>query len=1078
MSNRLPRRTLVRVPPGLRERTDTAVLVRRTAFEAPVLDVAAPSAVQSSELRVPLPPDGPLVIEQLDGKVLLRLDGIERGPFLLDLDRPGISVFEFPDDGEYSLAGPGRSGRATVDRSALLLRIRGLQRAAAIARRLRRIASARGRALITGFSPVPLPATTQDRRADSQTRVFRLELSDDAPLDVRRRLTRQLGLRIEDEEYLSARLRSPDAPGLLGLGRVLTLALEDEDDADRLAAVAARFGIESVRSMAHDPRLLQLALDDGSERALVVTERLQSVPGVRWIQPDLLRVVTPHAESLRRLEHLGQVGAPEAWSALEAEGRDQSTVTVAVIDSDGISTDQDDLSQVTLNGTAKVVTAWDFSSGGPAGHALTPLMVQAGGHADRCATSAVGIVGNTGETCGVAPGARLIGVRIGAVITDSEFAEILLWTAGLTDPTGPLGSPPSPAADVLSCSIGVSSAAGSFSIDSALTSIATAGRGGLGAVVVFSVGNSGPVAFDDPTSAGWRPQASHADTIAVGACVRIDRSLVPSLPDPPVPYPILGSLHPPASGWPPSPPPGNPPGSDLWSFGLSPDDPAPYSQPGDSLDLVAPSHAADLSVPTASRKMIHTVTGTNTYAEAFGGTSHATAMVAGAAALVLVADPGLRAAEVREVLRASSRTVGLGRPELAWSADPASGRHHSPYLGFGVLDVEAAVQKALDPTDQPARPRFVLRDTPRDDGSEPSAGNPAASPDLFVQQSPPPATSADHSPPVPGVDNHLHVTVHNMGDAAGTETVRVWQLPGPILEPHWPDDTVTARALGSASLTVPTGGSATATWPLVGAQVPSGFRTVQGIDVVWQPTLLAELGPGASLGRGSSLRRAGLVRERAALAQRAEAWLEAGGEAAAVRVGTRAGAGLRALHIALTPAARGLRWVMRFVEPLPQAALLQASRRLGAAVHQISDPVLGRAVRVQLPARSPRALRLPLRMLGNRRATLLVRVLDAPAAEPAALLLSQEHTSGAVRGGYRLVAKAPAGQIPLAGERVTIIEDPDDEATPEPADTEDRTCPPRWGHDGLVAPWEDGADALPPGPWAGPTAVDSTDGET
>jgi hypothetical protein len=1068
MSNRLPRRTLVRVPPALRERTDTAVLSRQVALDLPRLDVAAPSSVfQSAEVRIGLPPDGPLVIEDLQGKVVLRLEGIERGPFLLDLDRPGISVFEFPDEGEYSLAGPGRSGRATVDPSALLLRIRGRQRAAVVARRLRRLAAARGRALITGFRPVVLPAASQDRRTPSQTQVFRLELSDDAPPDVRRRLTRQLGLRLEDEEYLSARLRSPDAPALLGLGRVLTLALEDENDADRLAAVAARFGIERVRVLAHDPRLLQLSLDDGSEQALVLTERLQSVPGVRWVQPDLLRVVRPHSESLRRLEHLGQVKAPEAWAALEAEGRDPAAVTVAVIDSSGISSNQDDLSQATLNGDSKIVKAWDFASGGPAGHALTPLMVSGGEHADRCATSAVGVRGNTGETCGVAPGARLIGVRIGEVITDSELAEIMLWTAGLTDPTGPLGPPPSPAADVLSCSFGLSSTAGSFSIDSALTSIAAAGRGGLGAVVAFSVGNSGPVAFDDPTSTGWRPQACHPDTIAVGACVRIDRSLLPSLPDPPVPYPLLGSLHPPASGWPPSPPPANPPGSDLWSFGLSPDDPAPYSQPGDSLDLVAPSHAADLSVPTAARKMVHTVTGTNTYDEAFGGTSHATAMVAGAAALVLTADPGLRASEVRDILRATARTVGLGRPELAWTADPASGRHHSPYLGFGVVDVEAAVLQALDPAGQPVRPRFVLRDTPRDDGTEPSAGNPAASPDLFVQQSPPPATTTDHSPPVPGVANHLHATVHNLGDADGTETVRVWQLRGPVLEPLWPDDTTTARSLGAASLTVPAGGSATATWPLVGAQVPSGFRTIQGIDVVWQPTLLAVLG------QGSSLRSAGLVRERAALAQRAEAWIEAGAEPAAVRVGTRSGAGLRALHVSLSPAARGLRWIMRFVEPMPQAALLRASRRLGATVRQVRDPVLGRAVRVQLPARSVRPLRLPLVLLGDRRATLLVRLLDAPTAAPAALFLSQEHASGEVRGGFRLVGTAPTGQLPLSGERVTIFEDPDDKDTPEDLnrEPEDRTCPPHWGQDGPVAPWEAGAAVLPPGPWAGPSAV-------
>ena len=94
------------------------------------------------------------------------------------------------------------------------------------------------------------------------------------------------------------------------------------------------------------------------------------------------------------------------------------------------------------------------------------------------------------------------------------------------------------------------------------------------------------------------------------------------------------------------------------------------------------------------------------YTSSFNGTSSATPMVSGLAALLLEANPALGWRDVQEILAYSARHVGTdvgygisGSEEYAWTFNGANnwnggGLHFSNDYGFGLVDAKAAVRLA------------------------------------------------------------------------------------------------------------------------------------------------------------------------------------------------------------------------------------------------------------------------------------------------------------------------------------------------------------------------------------------------
>lgn len=240
------------------------------------------------------------------------------------------------------------------------------------------------------------------------------------------------------------------------------------------------------------------------------------------------------------------------------------------------------------------------------------------------------LAGGTSVT-GVAPTARLLAVRVPALTTRNG------------DPTEAAGVrwAAEHGADVICCAWGPPNPTAEtgrlpdhtrHAIDWAVSH----GRGGKGCVVLFSSGNGG----NDIESNEY---ASHPGVIAVGAC-------------------NCHGKHPHYSGW----------GDALWCV-------VPSNDPRDPIGAF---ETYDTTTPIGSFLL-----GDTFYTSDFGFTSAACAIAAGVCARILAVNPSLTWRDVRDVIARSCRKI---------DADGGSydERGHSPYYGYGCLDLPRALEIA------------------------------------------------------------------------------------------------------------------------------------------------------------------------------------------------------------------------------------------------------------------------------------------------------------------------------------------------------------------------------------------------
>jgi subtilisin family serine protease len=243
---------------------------------------------------------------------------------------------------------------------------------------------------------------------------------------------------------------------------------------------------------------------------------------------------------------------------------------------------------------------------------------------DSHGTPCAGLVAARSDgTVGVAPEARILAVKVfhADELAADEFVANAIRYAGRY-------------ADVISCSW---SGGTNPDLQTAIADVAAEGRGGRGCVLLFAAGNEEANKIPFP--------ASHPSVIAVGAST--DQ------------------------------------GERAW-----------YSNRGKELAVVAPSNGGVKGVFTTDVSLkgrgfnvgevaLGGADGIST--NDFGGTSAATPMVAGVAALVLAANKELSATAVRELLCSTASKVGTGY-------DPTG---HSRDFGFGRVDASAAVAAAV-----------------------------------------------------------------------------------------------------------------------------------------------------------------------------------------------------------------------------------------------------------------------------------------------------------------------------------------------------------------------------------------------
>ena len=363
-------------------------------------------------------------------------------------------------------------------------------------------------------------------------------------------------------------------------------------------------------------------------KALDRANLLQDSQQVEWVEPNFYqnwqRFYTPNDPRFGNLWHLNNTGQsggladadvdmPEAWDI----NRGGSPTTVVAVIDDGVQSTHPDLNIWTnpgeiagngvdddLNGWIDDINGWNFVFG-------TNQSEPVG--ADRHGTAVAGVAAaradNNLGVAGAAYNSQVMSIKMfdgNSVASNANIAAALRYAAGIkADGVGVWN-----AGDLVNNSWG--GGAESATINNALVDGTTIGRNGIGATYLFATGNNSSGTVGQPAAQA----ANIPGVIAVGATT---------------------------------------------NQGVR----SSYSQFGSPLDLVAPSNGGTLAIDTTDR------TGANGYSNedytgtggtGFGGTSSATPLAAGIAALAIaqadVVGVTIRPAELRAMMRNNTDLIG------------------------------------------------------------------------------------------------------------------------------------------------------------------------------------------------------------------------------------------------------------------------------------------------------------------------------------------------------------------------------------------------------------------------------------
>ena len=432
-----------------------------------------------------------------------------------------------------------------------------------------------------------------------------------------------------------------------GITNELVVALEDPQTLKQAETYLNEAKVQLIRPVRGLEGVYLARAESGD--AIDASARLQSLPGLRYVEPDFLRVYAPRSApndpAFDRQWHLdNQAQNPRtlAGADLRALGawettRGEASVIVAIND-DGVDLNHNDIPLMRDENDALVgVNLPD--------NLEESLNFGCCSHGTAVAGVSTAIGDNGVGTSGVCPGCTAMPVfqdffgGNGDVATAETFTiPTDLGAAVINNSWGPPDANPS-FMDEPNALEPLSSV-----IEDALTYTMTQGRDGKGTLILFAGGNGNE---DTNTDA----YVSHPLTLGIAAVN--------------------------AAGF--------------KSY---------YSDFGDGIWVAAPSNGGHL-VPGITTSDI---TGPGGYdnsdiTDSFGGTSSATPAASGVVGLILSANPDLSALQVKDILRRTSRKIDKIRGEYAPDED---GFLWSRYYGYGLVDAHAAVRAATigcDPSD-------------------------------------------------------------------------------------------------------------------------------------------------------------------------------------------------------------------------------------------------------------------------------------------------------------------------------------------------------------------------------------------
>ena len=598
---------------------------------------------------------------------------------------------------------------------------------------------------------------------------------------------------------------------------------------EEVATIVKRYNLDIIRTIPYAGNAFLLRTGTQASYAIlkICAEIVQSGI-VEYAEPNLFSTVVedqvnPTDFLCPEQWHLQLIHAADAWQALQNLNPNLTfgdpNIIIAVMDS-GVDANNPDFTGNLTNGNPKIYQLYDFFNMVANNNSL------GGSHGTCCAGVATALANNPSVIAGQNEGVvgmggncRLIGLRHSG--PETMFSDAYIWAAGFdpnsTTPSFP--NPVSPSADIITNSFGYSIGAPiSGLMQDTFDYLTTYGRNGKGVLLFFSTGNSCPPPAQDFTL--LRPWAAYEKTLAIAAStlandgvteVHADYSnfggngvvdlCAPScdvcgaVHNPPLNYGITTTT---ISGL------GNKPSHAAQQTTLTTN----VATGGTTLNVVnnagfavnqwilvdQPGQPQEESVritaiPLGGTQLVVTallhghpagtaiIGGPNNCVSNFGGTSAATPMCAGVAALMLSANPDLSWVEVRRILRETASKIDAANadPIGRWvdvngnisTAPGYLGPHYSRWYGLGRVDAEAAVQQALNLVGVNPLNNIDtwIKENSIDVGDVPCS--PPYSPDVWVRNFDPaidnPAQVTQHQSPIRGQDNWVYANVRNRG---------------------------------------------------------------------------------------------------------------------------------------------------------------------------------------------------------------------------------------------------------------------------------------------------------------------------
>jgi subtilisin family serine protease len=431
----------------------------------------------------------------------------------------------------------------------------------------------------------------------------------------------------------------------------------------RVATVAlARLQLKVLKAYADSRTHLVQVTSGAGENPVKVANRLAEDPAVEFAEPNcvnrFLTAQVPSDTYFPRQWHLNAADGPQLLAAASVDAlkawdvtRGQRSVVVAIID-DGF-----DLTHPDFTGEGKIVLAKDYVDGDN-----QPFPSGDDYHGTPCAGVAIAEANGQGVV-GMAPGCAFMPVRFPLNADDDLLAEIFEFVGAH--------------ADVISCSWGPPPSFAPLSTHFWETLSRLARNGGprhIGCVICFAAANfDAPVNDPGNKEFRWREYdgtlrttngpilnglAAHPDVVCVAASTSLNKHAFYS----------------------------------NWGAEVS------VCAPSNNFNPMSPTEPAPgLGIWTTDNEAFgQGFTVNNRFTGRFGGTSSATPLAAGAAALVRSVNPGLTAPQVKRLLEATAdRIVDKDSdPILRVNRGRYDSKGHSDWFGFGKINAGRAVAEA------------------------------------------------------------------------------------------------------------------------------------------------------------------------------------------------------------------------------------------------------------------------------------------------------------------------------------------------------------------------------------------------